>query len=120
MKKVCIGDAGGNSGGATIDHCDHCGAIWLDAGELAVLMKSPGLIEQADYGGERAPRPSAAIDGRLCPRDTTKLREVPDARQRHIRLDKCPTCLGVLLDQGELVDLGSYTIKERLRGLVAT
>ncbi|MBC7773363.1 MAG: zf-TFIIB domain-containing protein [Pyrinomonadaceae bacterium] len=119
MKRMFIGQESRASGGATVDHCDHCGAIWLDAGELAVLVKNPDLVEQADYGGVRAPGPIAAIDGRLCPRDSTELTEVPDTRQKHVRVDKCRTCLGVLLDAGELADLGSYTIKERLQSLVA-
>lgn len=105
-------------GSATVDHCDHCGAVWLDAGELALLQKHPDWVSGVDTGGERGARPVMAPHGRVCPRDGTSLAESRDHRQKHIRVDKCPTCLGLLLDAGELTDLTSFTLKERLRAIV--
>ena len=105
-------------GNATVDHCDHCGAIWLDAGELTALLKQREWAEAVDRGGERGARPVIAPGGRLCPRDGAPLAESTDAKQPHIRTDKCPTCLGILLDAGELKDLSKFTIKERLRALL--
>lgn len=105
-------------GRATVDHCDHCGALWLDAGELPLLLSNKDWADAVDTGGERAPRPTIAPQGRLCPRDGVKLVESHDHNQKHVRIDKCPTCLGVLLDAGELTDLSKFTIAERLRALI--
>jgi len=105
-------------GSAEVDHCDTCGAIWLDAGELRSLLANREWVETIDYGGERAPDPVILADAKVCPRDLTPLKESSDSKQAHVRTDKCPTCLGVLLDAGELKDLESFTVKERLRALI--
>ncbi len=106
-------------GSATVDHCDHCGAVWLDAGELGLLLRHPEWADGVDTGGERGARPAMAPQGRVCPRDATVLVESTDHKQKHVRIDKCPTCLGVLLDAGELKDLSTFSIKERLRSFIS-
>lgn len=105
--------------GNAVDHCDHCGAIWLDAGELTALpAKANGAPKPWTVAASRAPDRLSPPRRTPCPRDVARLAESTDAKQPHIRTDKCPTCLGILLDAGELKDLSKFTIKERLRALL--
>ncbi|MBX3365341.1 MAG: zf-TFIIB domain-containing protein [Phycisphaeraceae bacterium] len=104
--------------GVAIDRCDKCGGVWLDAGELTMLLKFSGdkkqLIEQIDIGAatEEVQRHSVGI--MLCPRDKSAMNTVADRKQQHIEFEVCMVCCGVFFDAGELADLSEFTLRERL------
>lgn len=106
--------------GVTVDRCIHCGGIWLDLGELRRVLETDGdardELRKLDSGHAPDDSPSVVAGRRgACPRDTTLLTAVRDARQRHIEYDLCTHCGGVFFDAGELVDLSEFTLRERLR-----
>ncbi len=111
-----------NAAGAIIDRCGLCGAIWFDASELKKVLADKAARAAIDAGG--ADKTSRASTGRLgpgrgprnlqCPRDSEPLKTVPDQSQVHIQVDRCSTCLGVLLDAGELKDMAEFRLGERL------
>lgn len=77
--------------GNTIEQCSACGGQWLDAGELTAAI--------AVY--RRVDSRHGAPAGVTCLRDGEELREV-EFPGTTVRLDVCPACAGVWLDQGEL------------------
>lgn len=87
-----------------IDHCVGCGGIWLDAGELELLMddrrKADALLDsfRAD--------PSSAEESRRCPICDKKMTKivVGDAAPL-LLIDKCRRDHGLWFDRGELEDI---------------
>jgi len=109
QKELVGGDAG-----VSIDRCGHCGALWLDKGELEklVAMKAAKRADIGPFKNERYVKPLGAL---TCPRDTSILTEVADGEQKHVLIMLCSECGGKLLDAGELIDLQEFTFAERLR-----
>ena len=99
-----------------LDRCTGCGAIWLDVPELSQVLSIEGAAESIDKApsGQTPRRQKTGEAALLCPRDQTELRLKFDPVQRHISLLRCPTCLGILLRGGDLVDLSTFTLRERL------
>ncbi len=110
MEKVKVGSI-------TIDRCAGCAAMWFDAKELAVVMKSKTVVKALDHSPEDIAR-AHAVGAIVCPRDKTPLRKHYDPNQPHVETLVCPTCAGVLLDSGELKDLSEFTLRERLSSLL--
>ena len=115
MERMSVG-----SGDLVVDHCGRCGAIWFDAYELDAVLKAKdkGIdLGDIDYGaaGHGYEYKVLRDDFLECPRDHTKLVQVPDPRQPHVVIDICRTCGGVLLDSGELKDLSEFTLGERVK-----
>jgi len=88
-----------------LDHCVACGGVWLDTGELGLLLAG-------------APEPPAALrlaDGargqRRCPRCPQRLDTGHLAGSR-LEVDVCPARHGLWLDRGELAALA----RERAAG----
>lgn len=110
-----------DTGTVAIDRCERCGAVWLDAGELAVLLKFSGdkkeLVESIDQGGA-VKMPETHAPGTIhCPRDSSPMSTVRDKKQKHIEFEMCMNCCGVLFDAGELSDISSFTLRERVRAM---
>ncbi len=99
-----------------VDRCPSCGGIWLDASELERVKAIPGAVQRLDAGVRPKTRGSGAPQARSCPRDRTPLEARGDAKQSHVIVDRCPSCLGVFLEAGELTDLAEHTLAERIRG----
>lgn len=83
-----------------VDHCTSCGGIWLDAGELELLLET---------GQERARLLSILIEDRSvkersyrCPICSKKMKKVFVGEERKILIDKCKKNHGLWLDKGEL------------------
>lgn len=112
-------------GGVTIDRCEACHALWLDAKELERILTIKGSersLDAKDTDGADTVRKRGTPTRRgkrACPRDGAALAEMEFPTQSHIMIDKCPTCGGMLLDAGELRDIKSFTLLERVRGFFA-
>lgn len=113
MQKETVG-SGSPGASVTLDRCGHCGALWLDKGELNRLIEMKAA-RRADIGPFRNERSVTPLGSICCPRDGEILVEAPDRQQRHILIMYCPSCAGKLLDAGELIDLQEFTFVERLR-----
>jgi Zn-finger nucleic acid-binding protein len=85
-------------GAVTLDRCGHCGALWLDGGELDVLIERPDALPP-----QPAPAAAAArMPGRLiaCPRCAgSALREV---RRGAVAIRQCERCRGVFVSRAAL------------------
>ena len=86
-----------------IDYCSDCGGIWLDSGELELLMESSAAKEellnsfQTDKNNKE--------DKRKCPICLRNMDKVFCGDQKEVLLDKCPSGHGLWFDEGELHDV---------------
>ncbi len=87
--------------GIEIDYCMECGGVWLDRGELALIIQqagaNPGGLTEALY----AEKASGQGKGR-CPRCNIKLERVVIEGEHPLELDRCPRGHGLYFDEGEL------------------
>jgi len=87
-----------------IDHCTECGGIWLDAGELELLLgetqKAKQLLDSLKVDTSAMEKP------RLCPICDKKMQKIIVGKSTHVLLiDKCRKGDGLWFDKGELHDI---------------
>jgi Zn-finger nucleic acid-binding protein len=104
-----------------IDHCLQCGGIWLDSGELELLVDDP---QRAKRLLDSLPEdPSAAGPTRRCPICDGKMSRVIVGRaQPPLLIDKCRRSDGLWFDRGELQSVltqGELDEDGRIRRLLA-
>jgi len=86
-----------------IDHCTACGGVWLDAGELELLLDGAANKNalmaslSSDAGGQE--------EERRCPICSKKLDKVLYGESGKVMLDVCPRKEGLWFDRGELHDV---------------
>jgi len=92
-----------------VDHCSQCKGVWLDAGELELLVEMAGaqagpLNRAIGGGGRKVPGQK-----RRCPVCRQKMLEVeiegPPSAGRRIVVDRCRWGHGLWLDDRELGQL---------------
>jgi len=92
-------------GGVEIDHCVGCGGIWLDAGELELLLNDPAraseLLQSFKINYESAEKP------RKCPICFKKMEKISVGTESPpvLLIDKCKRDDGLWFDKGELEDI---------------
>jgi Zn-finger nucleic acid-binding protein len=86
-----------------IDHCIDCGGIWLDAGELEMLLgepeKSRQLLNLFEIDSNCAEKP------RRCPICDKKMQKIIVGKAPALLIDKCIKGDGLWFDKGELGDI---------------
>ena len=93
-----------------VDHCTDCAGIWLDAGELELLLGNPEnakkLIDSFNIDKSCKEKP------RKCPICDKKMQKVLVAMaQSPLLIDRCPKGHGLWFDKGELkeiLNVGSF------------
>jgi Zn-finger nucleic acid-binding protein len=104
-----------------IDHCVHCGGIWLDTGELEVLMDDPLKAKRLLDSFREIP--AAAEQPRKCPICEKKMAKIIVGRSEPpLLIDKCPRTDGLWFDKGELraiLDQGELDKDNRIQCLLA-
>ena len=102
-----------------IDHCISCGGIWLDAGELELLL------ENSD--GKDSLLSSFKVDkntkerSRKCPICLRRMEKVLCGTDKKILIDKCRRNDGIWFDTGELeeiIKMGSFGKDNRVLNLL--
>ena len=87
-----------------IDYCTDCGGIWLDAGELELLLGNPEQAEQLLDSFNVAP--DCTEKRRKCPICDKKMQKIIVGPSAPVLLiDKCPRGDGLWFDKGELQDI---------------
>jgi Zn-finger nucleic acid-binding protein len=87
-----------------IDYCTNCGGIWLDAGELELLLDEPdkakGLLDSFRIDSESDEKI------RKCPICDKKMQKiVVGSSKPTLLIDKCRRGDGLWFDKGELQDI---------------
>ena len=99
-----------------IDFCEKCRGIWLDSGELELLLESAEEKDavlnsfQISKSCPEAPR--------KCPICFVKMQKVICGKEKEVLIDKCPKGHGLWFDRNELeqiiedavLDQGSKTL----------
>ena len=86
-----------------IDHCISCGGIWLDAGELELLLENSdgkdSLLSSFKVAKNTKERP------RKCPICLRRMEKVLCGTDKKILIDKCRRNDGIWFDTGELEEI---------------
>ncbi|MHC4292894.1 MAG: zf-TFIIB domain-containing protein [Planctomycetota bacterium] len=90
--------------GVEIDHCLDCGGIWLDTGELELLLnnsqKAAALLESFKINTETSEKL------RKCPICLKKMQKIlVGSESPALLIDKCKKGDGLWFDKGELDDI---------------
>jgi len=104
-----------------IDHCVHCGGIWLDTGELEILLDDPQKARHLLDSFREAP--TASELARRCPICEKKMTKIAvGSSQPPLLIDRCRRTDGIWLDKSEFQDLltrGELDKDNRIWGLLA-
>lgn len=90
--------------GVEIDHCVNCDGIWLDAGELELLLgnrqKARELVDSFEKDANSQEKP------RLCPICDGKMDKITIGKtDSPVLIDRCPKGDGLWFDKGELQNI---------------
>ena len=104
-----------------IDHCLHCGGIWLDAGELELLMDDPRQAQRLLGSFQETPHPTEKP--RKCPICDRRMVQIRVGRTPPpLHIDKCRKDHGLWFDRGELeaiLERGQLDENSRIQRLLA-
>lgn len=97
--------------GVEIDYCYECAGIWLDEGELELLL---GNTKESPVLRALINAKSKAKTGKKCPVCAKKMTliDIPISVENNnlvVEIDKCPRNHGLWFDKGELEDILSYS-----------
>ena len=87
-----------------IDHCTNCGGIWLDAGELEILLAEAEDTHQLlnSFKEDKSLREKL----RRCPICDKKMQKILVGTSKFsVLIDKCRRGHGLWFDKGELNDI---------------
>ncbi len=86
-----------------IDYCLDCGGIWLDTGELKILLQD---AQEADriVGRFTAAGPKAKSE-RKCPICSKRMELTTIVSPGKVQLDRCVNGHGLWFDRGELKEI---------------
>ena len=102
-----------------IDHCTACGGIWLDSGELELLLE--GAANKNTLMASLTTHKGAAEEDRRCPICSKNLAPVVYGEGDRVMLDVCPRNDGLWFDRGELSDvikMGDFPADRRIYELI--
>lgn len=86
-----------------IDYCLSCKGIWLDAGELELLLGSS--METMEFLNSFTVDNLTKEKKHKCPVCNKKMEKILVAGNRNVRVDKCKYKHGIWFDSGELEDI---------------
>jgi Zn-finger nucleic acid-binding protein len=101
-----------------VDRCLSCGAIWFDAKELERVegcARKAQILSDTRDGVHNTRHEIVRKKPLKCPRDGAVLVVKQHWDNPNVDLDACPTCNGVLLECGEIMDLATRTWRDRVR-----
>lgn len=100
-----------------IDHCMACGGIWLDAGELELLLDAAS--ERNAVLGSLVPDKEIKEKKRRCPICLKKMEKVSCGKDKKVLIDKCRKNHGLWFDRNELCEVISRASLDKNNKIVA-
>ena len=88
--------------GVEIDCCDECHGIWLDEGELELLLEADRDSDLPILKALTDPAAIKAKGKRKCPVCAKKMLLVDIPLDPVVEIDRCPNNHGLWFDRGEL------------------
>ena len=87
-----------------VDHCTKCGGIWLDSGELELLLDDPEQAGRLLNSFQQSASPTE--QPRKCPICDKRMAKVVVGRSEPpLLIDRCPRSDGLWFDRGELENI---------------
>lgn len=83
-----------------IDYCTVCGGIWLDEGELELLLQGAGEKDTLLASFTKAT--DTKEKRKKCPVCRRRMDKISGGGEEKILLDSCPRSHGLWFDRGEL------------------
>jgi Zn-finger nucleic acid-binding protein len=83
-----------------IDYCLACGGVWLDAGEIELLLDSRPEAEK--LLAQLGERPNRQAGSRKCPICLKKMEIISISPKDKVQIDHCRKNHGLWFDRGEL------------------
>jgi len=94
--------------GIMTEGCDACGGLWLQAGQLNAFARSgTETLVEAEELFRAVGKTSQAAGEMNCPHCDKPLYNFELPQAPGVRLDACPECRGVWIDDRELADLSA-------------
>jgi Zn-finger nucleic acid-binding protein len=97
-----------------IDYCHRCGGIWLDEGELELMLGTEGQKDSAFSKALKTLETTGAKGGKKCPVCSRTMLLVDLPLQKPIEIDKCPKNHGLWFDNGELKQLAEESDADKV------
>jgi Zn-finger nucleic acid-binding protein len=97
--------------GVPVNHCNGCGGLWLDHGELGQLIDLPRATLLALQERLRPETPRAAtmaVGARLCPACSGTLSQHEYALGSAVLIETCRDCGGLWLDPADLAPIQKF------------
>jgi Zn-finger nucleic acid-binding protein len=86
-----------------IDRCFSCGGIWLDRGELELLLE--GAVAREEFISSFRIDTETEEKPRRCPICDKRMEKVLCGSGKGVLIDRCKTGDGIWLDRGELREI---------------
>ncbi|NQT83486.1 zf-TFIIB domain-containing protein [bacterium] len=86
-----------------IDHCFSCGGIWLDSGELELLLEDSA--EKDRFLSSFQVDKSTKEKSRRCPICLKRMEKVLCGADKNTCIDRCRRDHGIWFDKGELEEI---------------
>lgn len=99
-----------------VDYCTECAGLWLDAGELDLLLDAPDLARI--LSGDSVEVDPGPVK-RLCPLCDARMTQHCPADATEVIYDTCPNGHGIWLDKGELAAVARASGSDEACGRVA-
>jgi len=86
-----------------VDHCISCGGIWLDGGEMELLLEGAAgreaFLSSFQRDRECSEKP------RKCPICSKRMEKIRIGKEKQVCIDRCRHQDGLWLDRGELEEI---------------
>ncbi len=99
--------------GIEIDYCFSCAGIWLDEGELELMLEESEKKEEIVASFKELKDCECSEAKRPCPICGKKMLKVEiEAGDKIVLIDKCPDNHGLWFDHGELFDVINSSVTD--------
>ncbi len=98
-------------------YCPHCGGMWLTSVQWKVMMDEPDLLRALDLLAHDTAGLPAVPDEPDCPRCGDRLKTVSPEEATSLLIEKCPSCDGIWLKDGQGLLIASAVAKSRQESL---
>jgi hypothetical protein len=86
-----------------VDHCISCGGIWLDGGELELLLED--AAERDAFLRSFQKDEECSERSRKCPICSRRMEKIRVGKEGRVCIDRCRRQDGLWLDRGELEEV---------------
>lgn len=83
-----------------VDHCISCKGIWLDGGEMEILLQ--GAAGKEAFLSSFRQDQECPEKPRKCPICLKRMEKIRVGKEEHVCIDRCRRQDGIWLDRGEL------------------